>query len=333
MVKIDVGSGSKRDEYCENSSDGEDEDARGSQSVLAHEEQLRQRDRDDMALHKRAQLSPAFMRQPSFSGTKEARVLSFYSDAQNPGRKKKQKHKKMLTCDQLSDLFRRLDRNGNGTLEKYEFMDIVKKLGLNVSEQFLMSIFQEVDSKTKTKGTLSLRDFIQCYQILYYETTHKGNKTFNSNTISTRYLNAASSSANLVEVICAVRYGHDSSADAFSFEIYTGNNLSGGMVIYEKKTFTGCSLGEYHKEEVDLDMSHLNLLIAEDSLHNSQCNSKLYWWIDVTLELVQPSTVEKYIINFGLPNDTRFRSRFSQFGDPLPKESNCNFHAGNGAFC
>jgi hypothetical protein len=109
------------------------------------------------------------------------------------------------------------------------------------------------------------------------------------------------------------------------------------MVISEKKTFTagggggGGGMGRYSLEEIDVDLCHLNQLMAHDSALNATTSSRLHWWLDVALEQVQPRALEKYIINFGLPNDTRFRSRFSQFGDPLPQESNGNFHAGNGA--
>jgi hypothetical protein len=44
---------------------------------------------------------------------------------------------KMLTSCQLSDLFRRLDKNGNGELELSEFLLIIKKLKIAVDEDFV----------------------------------------------------------------------------------------------------------------------------------------------------------------------------------------------------
>jgi hypothetical protein len=44
--------------------------------------------------------------------------------------------KKTLTCGQLADVFRRLDRDGNGELALDEFIPIISKLKLNVSEEF-----------------------------------------------------------------------------------------------------------------------------------------------------------------------------------------------------
>jgi hypothetical protein len=44
---------------------------------------------------------------------------------------------KMLTSCQLSDLFRRLDKNGNGELELSEFLLIIKKLKIPVDEDYV----------------------------------------------------------------------------------------------------------------------------------------------------------------------------------------------------
>lgn len=267
-------------------------------------------------------------RQLTLSGPKVQRSLSFYN--KEALKRNKAANKKMLTCDQLSDLFRRLDRNGNGTLEKAEFVDIVKKLRLNVSEDFLLGVFREVDSKTKTKGTLTLQDFIQCYQIIYYETINNPNfGTMSMYGIGSNDMDNKKQTAK-EESLHAIRYGHDTPNNNFIFEVYSGNMDGGNMAITEKKVFNMEDVGKYTIESIDVDLAHLNLLMATDSRSNETSNSQIYWWIDIAMEQVQSSSVEKYIINFGLPNDGRFRSRFSQFGDPLPKESNGNFYAGNG---
>jgi Ca2+-binding EF-hand superfamily protein len=43
----------------------------------------------------------------------------------------------MMTSGQLSDLFRRLDKDGNGELDLEEFTQIISKLQMNVGEEFV----------------------------------------------------------------------------------------------------------------------------------------------------------------------------------------------------
>jgi hypothetical protein len=324
---------SKREEhpdYLESDSiDGHSDDGlqRAGSGLAAAEERLQNEQRDratELLFQRRA--APAYNRQLTVSGLKVPRELSFYRREHVRQKQAGGGGQKMLTCDQLSDLFRRLDRNGNGTLDKFEFTDIVKKLRLDVSEQFLLGVFQEVDSKTKVKGTLTLRDFIQCYQILYYETSHNAHSS-KKHPNSYGYV----PQVERAECIHAIRYGHDTVADKYVYEVYSGHSIGGTIVIDEKKVFDHRGgMGRYTVEQIDVDLGHLNLLMAQDALHNSTNNSHLFWWVDVAMEQVAAPAVEKYIINFGLPNDSRFRSRFSQFGDPLPCENNGNFHAGNG---
>ena len=50
---------------------------------------------------------------------------------------KENKNRRMMTSGQLSDLFRRLDKDGNGELDLEEFTQIISKLQMNVSEEFV----------------------------------------------------------------------------------------------------------------------------------------------------------------------------------------------------
>jgi hypothetical protein len=101
----------------------------------------------------------------------------------------------------------------------------------DVSEQFLLGVFQEVDSKTKVKGTLTLRDFIQCYQILYYETTTTSrgaqvsahNRRASASRTSRFLLPEGVGPAEQAECLHAVRYGHDSAAGQSVYEEYYGH--------------------------------------------------------------------------------------------------------------
>lgn len=46
-------------------------------------------------------------------------------------------NRRMLTYGQLSDLFRRLDKDGNGELDLEEFTQIINKLKINATEDFV----------------------------------------------------------------------------------------------------------------------------------------------------------------------------------------------------
>jgi hypothetical protein len=51
--------------------------------------------------------------------------------------RRKTGNKRMLTTGQLSDLFRRLDRDGNGELDLEEFTQIISKMKINATEEFI----------------------------------------------------------------------------------------------------------------------------------------------------------------------------------------------------
>ena len=135
--------GNVGDDYSESSSiDNYDSDIRmrppPSVDDLNSGSRDNSRDNSRRSAHQQHAPQPACTRQLGLSGggLRVPKTLSFYkkgAGARGKQGPQQQMAKKMLTCDQLSDLFRRLDRNGNGTLEKFEFMDIVKKLRL-VSE-------------------------------------------------------------------------------------------------------------------------------------------------------------------------------------------------------
>jgi hypothetical protein len=52
-------------------------------------------------------------------------------------KKEPKKNRRMMTSGQLSDLFRRLDKDGNGELDLEEFTQIISKLQMNVGEEFV----------------------------------------------------------------------------------------------------------------------------------------------------------------------------------------------------
>jgi hypothetical protein len=74
------------------------------------------------------------------SNSSHSRFLKSFHKFAKRGDKKKSKSgsfHKMLTSCQLSDLFRRLDKNGNGELELSEFLLIIKKLKFPVEEEYV----------------------------------------------------------------------------------------------------------------------------------------------------------------------------------------------------
>jgi hypothetical protein len=252
------------------------------------------------------------------TGERIEQTLSYYSKDAVSTRKISQEQ--MLTYDQLSDLFRRLDTNANGLLDKAEFIDVINKLHISVKEADIIEVFQSVISDGRVgKVNLNFREFAQCYELLY-----------NKWSAQSKYTKEEFAEKFRQEIIIAVRYGRDVPLNKNVYEIYSGFSIQNQIVITEKKVFNTDDVGKYYVETIRVDLSYLNTLMALDSLHNEGTKSQIFWWIDICMEHVEASSIEKYITNFGLPNDMHFRSRFSQFGDPLPMESNANFCAGNG---
>ena len=82
----------------------------------------------------------------------------------------KKKRKPMLTSSQLSDLFTRLDKNGDGELDLDEFTGIIKMLRIQVTPDYVARVFRSVDQSTglsEVSGTLDMQEFIAAYQKIY----------------------------------------------------------------------------------------------------------------------------------------------------------------------
>ncbi|MFN9983207.1 MAG: hypothetical protein ACK53Y_24985, partial [bacterium] len=58
----------------------------------------------------------------------------------------KKKARPFLSSSQLSDLFNRLDKNGDGELDLEEFTGIIKVLKLDVEEDYIADVFRSVDT-------------------------------------------------------------------------------------------------------------------------------------------------------------------------------------------
>jgi len=74
----------------------------------------------------------------------------------------------------------------------------------------------------------------------------------------------------------------------------------------------------------------INRMMKEDGINNSSKKCKVFWWIDISIDDLRPTSIDKYITTFGLPNTGHFRSNFGSFQTVLAKEKNHRIYAGNG---
>ena len=164
-----------------------------------------------------------------------------------------------------------------------------------------------------------MREFITGYQLLFAQNDKK------SSSIKKTY-----SPQQTQECIYAVRYGQDELHD-YLFEVYIGYGAGGMVSFHEKLAYSLTEPGKHTTEVVtDFNLFSLSDAMKDDSKRNLTRRTHIYWWIDIAMEDVDACHVNKYIVSFGLPNDARFRSMFSGFGNQLPTDTNGNIYAGNG---
>lgn len=166
-----------------------------------------------------------------------------------------------------------------------------------------------------------MEEFITGYQLIY-------TRAFKSN-INLKPVEGNPSIPN--ELVYAIRYGLDELKNHI-FEVYSGLSSSSSVVLTEKRTYFTDNFGQYKLENLEnFTLTRLNEEIVNDSERNLNRRTKVFWWIDVCMERIEPSRVDQYIANFGLPNDIKFRTMFSQFGIRLPRDPNGHMYAGNGS--
>lgn len=162
-------------------------------------------------------------------------------------------------------------------------------------------------------------------------------------------INSGSAKKKPSEFICAVRYGTDGNGIGV-FEVMLGNvhEMADGplLLMTEKRRYlldqqkggNGLTARDGIEEtpyEVVPNWSatihDLNESITRDSLNNKSSRSqRIYWWIDIAMKKVASFRMDKYIAGLGLPNDSKFRASFGQFGSCLPKDEKCRGYASNG---
>jgi hypothetical protein len=142
------------------------------------------------------------------------------------------------------------------------------------------------------------------------------------------------------EFISAIRYGQSIEGEAI-FEMYLGTvvNLPDGplLIMNEKRSY---ALSSFLSDVADIQfevspgwtgtLADINELITRDALGNKASRCKLLWWIDIAMVKVAAHHVDKYVAALGLPNDSKFRSVFGQFGACLAQDEKSHVYAGNG---
>ncbi len=151
----------------------------------------------------------------------------------------------MLSAQQLSDLFRRLDADGSGELDLEEFKGLAKKLKIDATgsathslllthayllthlllDEYITSIFNKID--TTGNGSLDSSEFIAAYQLLY------------AGTNAPKIGAVVEGEENHFEYVRAIRYGKDEKG-RYIYELYMGEVKS----INIKVSLT--NLGRYY---------------------------------------------------------------------------------------
>lgn len=221
------------------------------------------------------------------------------------------KRKQMLTSSQLSDLFCRLDKSGDGQLDLEEFCHIVKVLKLGASEEFIADVFHMVDSSKN--GSLDMKEFISAYQKIYSSSTRK----------------ASSFRSHNESFIRATRYGFNEFGKAI-FECFTIPSTGKS----EKTTLTTATEQEIGDQSKDLhylkvlteaetdstyqfELSDINAMIIVDTIKNAESSSKILWWVDISMEKVASTSVSKFTIELGLPNNSKFNACLNGFDSQI----------------
>jgi hypothetical protein len=186
-------------------------------------------------------------------------------------------------------------------------------------------IFRKVD--VAKSGTLDLQEFVSAYQMIFTRpSSFVGNNPPDKR------------GKKVSEYVCGVRYGLE--MDRAVYELYFGTviDLVEGpyLLMDEKRVYKISNVNEISDMEYEVTpgwtatLGDINEMIVRDSMNNKMGRSKIYWWVDISMIKVASCRVDKYIAALGLPNDSKFRSAFGQFGTCLPKEEKSHVYAGNG---
>lgn len=268
------------------------------------------------------------------------------SGKEGDGKLKRQRNRPFLTSSQLTDLFNRLDRNGDGSLDLDEFTDIIQMLKLHVSEDYIAKIFRNFNT-----DALTMQEFICAYQKIY----------------SNQITDVATTGSNEEEFIRATRYGLDEDGERL-FEMYliekkkmpgtvassSGPHVSAGATNGGRGSNSGVKVNASRKikfyfqdeneglssveelfknakeESWEGSLEDINTMINKDAKANGESGCKLLWWVDIAMMVVERSSMHKYVDAFGIPNNSKFLSTFGNFGSALGKDPKSRIFVGNG---
>lgn len=246
----------------------------------------------------------------------------------------------MLTSSQLSDLFTRLDKDGDGELDLNEFTGIIKMLKINVSPDYIARVFRSVDetgNSSEVAGTLDLQEFIAAYQKIYTGAAVDGMDATESQRKS---------------FVRATRYGYTSDKSCI-FECYTIPS-EGTPQVYvltdlpndddsvdetpppasalDPLTVLGLTKGEpWLVDNEPGTVEHVYRMMRQDGMKNKAHGASLMWWVDVSYSMVDWTAAEDLVSKFGLPNDSKFLASFGNFNNGLPADPKSRMFAGTGS--
>ncbi|KAJ1422210.1 hypothetical protein B484DRAFT_465359 [Ochromonadaceae sp. CCMP2298] len=237
----------------------------------------------------------------------------------------KKQRRAMMTTAQLSAMFSRLDKNGDGELDLEEFTGIIKMLNIDVSHEYIAQVFHSVSQPGDNWKTLHLAKFISAYQLIY-----SGAAVDDS----------SSTTAVKAGFVRATRYGRLANGtfvlESYSFpsdgkaEKNVVRDLPGADTQYAKIDNEALMkrLSRSSTEPFAGTLDDIIPMIKADGHSNSSSDAKILWWIDASYAEVNRAVAEELVAKFGLPNNSSFLSSFGNFSRALGHDSKTRMFAG-----
>ncbi|KAJ1441564.1 hypothetical protein B484DRAFT_442681 [Ochromonadaceae sp. CCMP2298] len=247
---------------------------------------------------------------------------------------KGKKRRQMLTSAQLSALFSRLDKDGDGDLDLDEFTGIIKMLHMHVTPDYIAKVFRAVENPSEdayqdlqdVKGTLDIEQFISAYQLIFSGTERSDLGEGGKDGFAR-----------------ATRYGCDEKGN-YLFECYTIHpDGRGKKFTLRDMPSASTKMHELQREglleklssaetqEWKGSLEDVSAMMHRDGLRNARDKSKILWWVDLSFLEVNMSVAEELVANFGLPNTSKLMSCFGNWGGALGVDPKTRMYAGKGS--